>query len=96
MNERVRIGRRRFVRLAAVAAAAAAWNPLTAAPAAAAAASPKKKSARSRAGAPSVRAEIESQKRQLETMLQVIRSFDLPAGSPPALVFRPLRPRKRP
>jgi len=94
MNDRARIGRRRFVRLAAVAAAAAAMNPLAAAPAAEA---PPKQKARARTRTPDakVRAEIENQKKQLEAMLQVIRSYELPAGSPPALHFRALPPRNR-
>ena len=97
MNDRARIGRRRFVRLAAVAAAAAAMNPIAAAPAPAAPPSPKKTRARARARTPdpAVRAEIENQKKQLDAMLQVIRSYELPAGSPPAMVFRPLAPRRR-
>ena len=91
MNDRARIGRRRFVRLAATAAGAAAamaMNPIAAAPASAAPKSPPKKRARSKVAEPSVRAE-------LATMLQVIRSYELPAGSPPAVVFRPLPPRRR-
>ena len=95
MNDRVRIGRRRFVRLAAAAAAAAAMNPIAAAPARAAQKTPPKKRARARSPEPSVRAEIENQKKQLATILGVIRSYELPAGSPPALVFRPLPPRRR-
>ena len=98
MNDRARIGRRRFVRLAATAAGAAAamaMNPIAAAPASAAPKSPPKKRARSKVAEPSMRAEIENQKKQLATMLQVIRSYELPAGSPPAVVFRPLPPRRR-
>lgn len=94
MDDRTRIGRRRFVRLAAVAAAAAAMNPIAAAPAAAAK-EPAKRAPKRRAMDPRVRAEMENQKKQLEAMLQVIRSYELPAGSPPAMVFRPLGPRRR-
>ena len=90
MNDRARIGRRRFVRLAAVAAAASGFI-------AAAAEAPPKQKARARTRTPDakVRAEIENQKKQLEAMLQVIRSYELPAGSPPALHFRALPPRNR-
>lgn len=95
MNDRTRIGRRRFVRLAAAAAAAAAMNPVSAAPAPAAERTPSKKRARSRSSEPSVHAELENQKKQLDTILGTIRSYELAAGSPPALVFRPLPPRRR-
>jgi hypothetical protein len=94
MNDRARIGRRRFVRLAAVAAAAAALHPVAATPAAAAKESPKRAPKR-RTPDSRVHAEIENQKKQVDAMLQVIRSYELPAGSPPAMVFRPLAPRKR-
>jgi len=96
MNDRARIGRRRFVRLAAVAAATAAMNPIAAVPAAAATKTPPQQTrARSKTPTPAVRTEIENQKKQLDAMLQVIRSYELPAGSPPSMVFRPLRPRRR-
>ena len=94
MNDRARIGRRRFVRLAAAAAAAAAMNPIAAPASAAEKAAPKKRP-RTGAAEPSVRAEIENQKKQVATILEVIRSYRLPAGSPPALVVRPLPPRRR-
>jgi hypothetical protein len=97
MNDRARIGRRRFVRLAAAAATSAAvltMNPIAAAPAPAAPKPAPKKRVRSKVADPSVRAEIENQKKQLATILEVIRSYDRPAGSPPALVFRPLPPRR--
>ncbi|HET9252250.1 MAG TPA: hypothetical protein VFP58_09050 [Candidatus Eisenbacteria bacterium] len=96
MNDRARIGRRRFVRLAAAAAAAAAMGPMASAPAPAAEKAPAKKRVRSRTAADaSVRSEIENQKKQLAAILDVVRSYQLPAGSPPALVFRPLPPRRR-
>lgn len=97
MNDRARIGRRRFVRLAAAAAAAGAMamNPIAAAPAHAAEKAAPKKRPRTRGAEPSVRAEIENQKKQVATILEVIRSYRLPAGSPPALVFRALPPRRR-
>ena len=94
MNDRTKIGRRRFVRLAAVAAAAAAMNPVAAAPSAAAK-EPAKRAPKRRTPDSRVRAEIENQKKQLDAMLQVIRSYELPAGSPPAMIFRPLGPRRR-
>lgn len=94
MTEPARIGRRRFVRLAAVAAAAAAMNPVTA-PARAAETRPGKTRARERAPETALRAEIASQKKQLDAMLAVIRSYDLPAGSPPSMIFRPIVRRKR-
>lgn len=95
MKDPGRIGRRRFVRLAAVAAAAAAMNPLT--PTSTPAAEPPRRARRSsgRPPEPAVRAEIALQKKQLDSMLQVIRSYELPAGSPPATIFRPLSPRRR-
>jgi len=42
------------------------------------------------------RKEIESQKKSLADALRVIRDFSLPAGSPPAFVFRALRREGRP
>jgi hypothetical protein len=95
MTEPARIGRRRFVRLAAVAGAAAAMNPVTAAPAPAAETRPGKTRGRERALEPALRTEIANQKKQLDSMLEVIRSYDLPAGSPPAMIFRPIVRRRR-
>lgn len=95
MTEPARIGRRRFVRLAAVAAAAAAMNPVAAGPAPAAETRPGKARARERALTPAVRAEIANQKKQLDATLDVIRSYDLPAGSPPAMIFRPIVRKRR-
>jgi hypothetical protein len=46
------------------------------------------------AAAPAVRAEIEKQKKDLATALKTIRDYPLPAGSPMAFVFKPLRPRR--
>jgi hypothetical protein len=47
------------------------------------------------APSPKVRAEIEKQKKSTAGQLKVIRNFVLPAGSPMAFEFRPLRRGKK-
>ena len=44
---------------------------------------------------PAMKAEIANQKAYLARTLKTIRDHDLPPGSDPAFVFRPLRPRRR-
>jgi hypothetical protein len=42
-----------------------------------------------------VRAEIDKQKKFTAGALKTIRAYQLPAGSPMAFAFRPLRPARR-
>jgi hypothetical protein len=41
-----------------------------------------------------VEKEIRSQKKALDETLRAIRSYELPPGSPPAVVFQAMRARK--
>ncbi len=82
--------RRRFVKLLAASAAAILAQPVEktlAAPAARAGAS----AAPAHDAPPALRKEIAAQKKSVADTLRVIRSYRLPAGSPPASVFRALR-----
>lgn len=86
-----RATRRSFLKL--VAAGSAAIMTGAVAPLARAASAPSK---RGRAAVPpAVKAEIASQKAYLARSLKAIREHDLPPGSDPAFVFRPLPPRRR-
>jgi hypothetical protein len=85
--------RRRFMKLLAASGAAvlagARPDPATKA------ASRRKTGARPRrAVPPAVEKEIESQKKSLDETLRAIRQYDLPPGSPPAVVFHAMRARK--
>jgi anaerobic selenocysteine-containing dehydrogenase len=88
--------RRRFVRLLAAGAAAAAAAPLGARAAKARqAAIPGKPKPTHRAVTAAMRKEIEVQKKSIADMLKVIRAYELPAGSPPAPIFRAIRAARR-
>lgn len=89
-----RMDRRKFVALLAAGAAAAA----TASIGSAASAETRERSAPPAAQPSSrrpmtaaMRKEIETQKKSVADMLRVIRDYELPAGSPPATVFRARR-----
>ncbi len=86
-----RATRRSFLKLVAAGSAAIMTGAVV--PLARAAAAPAK---RGRASVPpAVKAEIANQKAYLTRTLKVIREYDLPSGSDPAFVFRPLRARRR-
>jgi hypothetical protein len=89
--------RRRFVRLLAVGAAAAAAAPLGAARAAApgAAAEPGKGTSQHRPLTAAMKKEIETQKKSIADSLKILRTYELPAGSPPTTVFRAMRAARR-
>lgn len=38
--------------------------------------------------------ELRSEKKSVADMVKVVRSYKLPAGSPPAMVFRPMKARR--
>jgi len=97
MEQNDTMDRRRFVRLLATGAAVAATAPLVGVGAAESveAASAKIAPPRERPITAAMRKEIEIQKKSVADMLKVIRSYELPAGSPPAPVFRPLRARRK-
>jgi hypothetical protein len=93
---RAALSRRRFLRLAAAGALA------LAAPASAAAPAGTRKPAATRPAGPAARTgriasarEIQKQKGWLADSLKAIRAVELPPGSNPAFVFRPLKPRRR-
>ncbi len=96
MEENDTMDRRRFVRLLATGAAVAAAAPLVGAGAAESAevVSSKTPPARERPVTAAMRKEIEVQKKSVTDMLNVIRAYELPAGSPPAPIFRSLRARR--
>ena len=86
------IARRRFVKLLAVSAASLAMAP-DPARAAAAAAAPKRRRttvAPPPAGA-ALEKELATERKSVADMLKVVRAYKLPAGSPPAMVFRPMK-----
>ena len=93
-----RMDRRRFVRLLAAGAAAAAAAPL----AGTAAAKPPRRAAEPGQPTPThrpltaaMRKEIEVQKTSVADMLKIVRAYELPAGSPPAPIFRAVRAARR-
>ena len=90
MNQPPAIPRRRFVKLLAVSAAALAASPD---PTRAAAPPPKRRRAAPSAvpADAALQKELASEKKSVADMLKVIRAFPLPAGSPPAMVFRPMK-----
>jgi hypothetical protein len=85
--------RRRFVTLVAMSGAALLTSPLSRAAAtvtrATAGAAPGRRSP-----SPAIRKEIQSQEKSLADQLKVIRGYTLPAGSPMAFAFKPLRARR--
>lgn len=83
--------RRKFVRLLAAGAAVAAAMPVAGAGAEEAASSPPKNAATHRAPTAAMQKEIQTQKKSVADMLKVVREFQLPAGSPPAPVFRAMK-----
>ena len=85
------LSRRRFISLLAAGSASALLAPARRVVGATAPAT--KPAAKPAASGPSarVRAEIEKQKKSTAGQLQVIRNYVLPAGSPMAFEFRPLR-----
>lgn len=83
--------RRKFVRLLAAGAAVAAALPAAGVGAEKAAPAARPKEGAHRPPTPAMRKEIEAQKKSVADMLKVIRAFELPAGSPPATVFRALK-----
>jgi len=92
--------RRRFVRLLAAGAAAAATAPLAGAAAATAkprrgATDPGKATPAHRPATAAMRKEIEVQKKSVADMLKVVRAYELPAGSPPAPIFHAVRAARR-
>ncbi len=89
-----RMKRRRFVTLVALSGAALVTSPLSRAAAAVARATPPE-SGKRRPPSPAVRREIATQEKALADQLKVIRAYELPPGSPMALVFTPLRARAR-
>jgi len=89
--------RRRFVQLLVAGAAVAAAAPASAVARAQTSTAPGKGPAAHHAPPSAAqRKEIESQKKSLADALRVVRDFNLPAGSPPAFVFRALRREGRP
>lgn len=98
MSERSNgMDRRRFVQLLVAGAAVAAATPVSAvARAQTTTASGTAKTARHAPPSAAQRKEIDSQKKSLADALRVIRDFNLPAGSPPAFVFRALKREGRP
>jgi hypothetical protein len=90
--------RRRFVQLLVASAAVAATTPVAAVARAETSTTPSPTAKTARHAPPSAaqRKEIESQKKSLADALHVIRDFNLPAGSPPAFVFRALKREGKP
>ena len=85
------LSRRRFLSLIAAGSAAAAIAPAEQVLAATAAAGKPVTLPAPIPPSPKVRAEIEKQKKSTAAQLKVIRDYVLPAGSPMAFEFRPLR-----
>ena len=87
--------RRRFIQLLAASGAAVAAG---ATPRVGAAVPPKavKHGVPPRASLPpAARAELRSQEKNVAEMLQVIRAYELPPGSDPAVTFRAMRSRRK-
>jgi hypothetical protein len=85
------IPRRRFVKLLAASAASLAMSPD---PARAATASTQRHRAATTSGSAALEKELKSEKKSVADMLKVVRGYKLPAGSPPALIFRPMKARR--
>ena len=89
--------RRRFVQLLATGAAVVVAAPTTAVGRAqASTAAAKAPAAHHAPPSAAQHKEIESQKKSLADALRIVRDFNLPAGSPPAFVFRALKREGRP
>jgi hypothetical protein len=87
--------RRRFVRLLAAGAAAAAAAPIASVAGAKVRHAPTPPPAVPHPPVTTaMRKEIEVQKKSVADMLRVIRTYELPAGSPPATIFRAMRARR--
>lgn len=96
MDSNGSMDRRKFVALLAAGAAAAAAVPIAVAEATQTRERqppPATQPAR-RPMTAAVRKELETQKKSVADMLRVIRGYELPAGSPPATVFRALKARR--
>ena len=87
------IPRRRFVKLALAGAAALAAAPLARAAEAAARVPPAPARDARRTPPRALRRELENQTRAVAAITKAVREYPLPAGSPPATVFRAM-PRK--
>ncbi len=87
------IDRRRFLHLVTAGSAAILAGGVTPAPLPAAPA-PRRGKAKSSPPA-ALQHELENQRKSIADMLKVIRAYDLEPGSEPAVVFRPLRARRR-
>ena len=88
--------RREFLRLVAVGSAAAVTGPARRAAAAAATSASKASAPKTEAPRPAaVKTEIDRQKKSTADALKTIRKYELPAGSPLAFTFKPLRPARR-
>jgi hypothetical protein len=86
------IPRRRFVKLLAASAASLAMSQD---PARAATASTQRhRAVTSTPGGAALEKELKSEKKSVADMLKVVRGYKLPAGSPPALTFRPMKARR--
>jgi hypothetical protein len=87
--------RRRFLHLIAAGGAAAAAAGF-AAPAAAEAPAPKARAPRAakKPVPPAVERELATQRKSIADMLKVIRDYELPPGSDPAVAFRAIRAAK--
>lgn len=96
MDSSPAIPRRRFVKLLAASAATLA---MTSDPALAAAKTTERHRPASGAPAPAKSSaaldkELRTERKSVADMLKVVRSYKLPAGSPPAMVFRPMKARR--
>ena len=88
--------RREFLRLMAVGSAAAVTGQARRVAAAAAKSAPKTTAPKAEAPrTAAVRTEIDKQKKSTADALKTIRKYELPAGSPLAFTFKPLRPARR-
>jgi hypothetical protein len=89
------IPRRRFVKLALAGAAALAAAPLARAAEAAARVKPSPPRDAHRIPPQALRRELENQTRSVAAITKTVREYPLPAGSPPATVFRAMRRKGR-
>jgi len=89
------IPRRRFVKLALAGAAALAAAPLARAAEAAGRIKPASPRDAHRIPPQALRRELENQTRSVAAITKAVREYPLPAGSPPATVFRAMRRKGR-
>ena len=89
------IPRRRFVKLALAGAAAVAASPLARVTEAATRVRSAPPGDARRIPPASLRRELENQTRSVATIAKAVREYPLPAGSPPATVFRAMRRKGR-